>query len=508
MSEYIISVDLGTTALKIALVDKDGKFLSVSNQEYELITPKSSYVEENPEVYWESFKKGLEKIKSNTQVDKKQIKAIGVSAQGETLLFLDKNGKVLRNAIVWLDNRAYKESEILREKFGDENCYKITGQVSFNPCWPSAKILWIRNNESEIFKKTDKFLLIEDYFIYRLTGEFVSEGSLLCSTTYWNIRTKNWWQEMLDYLQIDQKKLPKIMESGEVVNNILPEVAEELGISKETIVCTGALDQAAGAIGVGNISEGIFSENTGAALAICAPVEKPVLDPGRNMPLHYFAIKDMYMIHSFTTGGMALRWFRDSFCQSESSISSLIKDSSYNILAKEAEHVPPGSEGLIMLPHLSGSMAPDVNPKAKGVFYGFTLKHRKPHFIRAIMESIGFIIKRNVDTLERMGINVSEIRSLGGGSKSSLWNHIKADITGKLLITMENEEAACLGAAILAGKAIGMFKTIEDACKKMVKVKDEYKPNKKNYDIYLKAYQSYKKLFNDLSELFELSPNQ
>lgn len=507
MSEYIISVDLGTTALKIALVDSDGKFLSVSNHEYELITPKSSYVEEEPEIYWKSFKKGLEEIKSNIKIDKGQIKAIGISAQGETLLFLDKNGRTLRNAIVWMDNRAHKESEILKEKFGDENCYKITGQVSFDPCWPASKILWVKNNEPDIFNRTDKFLLIEDYFIYRLTGKFVSEGSLLCSTVYWNIMTKNWWREMLDYLQIGKENLPKIMEPGEVVDNILPEVAEELGINKETIVCTGALDQAAGAIGVGNISEGIFSENIGAALAICAPVEEPVLDPDRNMPLHYFAIKDMYMIHSFTTGGMALRWFRDSFCQSESYVSSLIKDSSYNILAKEAEHVPPGSEGLIMLPHLSGSMAPDVNPKAKGVFYGFTLKHRKPHFIRSIMESIGFIIKRNIDTLEKMGINVSEIRSLGGGSKSNLWNHIKADITGKLLITMESEEAACLGAAILAGKAIGMFKTIEDACKKMVKVKDKYKPNKKNYDIYLKTYQSYKKLFNDLSELFELNPD-
>ncbi len=505
MSEYIISVDLGTTALKIALMDRDGKFLSVSNQEYELITPKPSYVEANPEVYWESFKKGLEEIISNTQVSKKQIKAIGISAQGETLLFLDKNGKVLRNAIVWLDNRAQKESEILREKFGDDNCYKITGQVSFDPCWPASKILWVRNNEPEIFNRTDKFLLIEDYFIYRLTGEFVSEGSLLCSTVYWNIITKNWWQEMLDYLQINQKKLPKIMEPGEVVNNILPEVSEELGLDKETIVCTGALDQAAGAVGVGNILEGIVSENIGAALAICAPVMKPIFDPERKMPLHYFAIKDMYMIHSFTTGGMALRWFRDSFCQSESHISNLIKDSSYNLLAKEAEHVPPGSEGLIMLPHLSGSMAPDVNPKAKGVFYGFTLNHRKPHFIRAIMESIGFILKRNINTLGEMGINVSEIRSLGGGSKSRLWNHIKADITGKLLITMESEEAACLGAAILAGKAIGMFKTIEDACKKMIKVKAKYKPNKKNYDIYLRAYEGYKKLFNDLLELFELT---
>jgi len=504
MRELIIGLDLGTTALKIALFNRNGKILAVSTQEYSLLTPKTDHVEVPPETYWQSFKNGLDVLRIDEKFEPSEIKALGFSAQGETLFFLDSNGHPLRNAIVWMDNRAQKEARDLKERFGDEECFRVTGQVSFEPCWPASKILWVKNNEPEIFSKTAKVMLIEDYFIYRLTGEFVSEGSLLTSTTYWDITSKEYWDEMLEYLGINRSQLPEIRESGEVVGGILDDVAKELGLSAKTTVCTGALDQAAGAIGVGNVKEGGFSENIGAALAVCVPVKRPVFDPNRNMPLHYFIQKDMYMVHTFTTGGMTLKWFRDVFSQTEKSLSELLDTDAYELLSQEAATVPPGSEGLIMLPHLTGSMAPDVNSRAKGVFYGFTLKHRKPHFIRAIYESIGYIIRRNIDALEEMGIEVTELRSLGGGSKSKVWNQIKADITGKTLITVDCVESACLGAAILAGKAIGIFPDIEIACNEMISEKERFYPNPDNEEIYKKGYLFYKKLFKDLESMFEV----
>ena len=505
MEELILSVDLGTTALKTALLDKFGQLKALSTQEYTLLTPRPFFVEADVNIYWDSFKKGLAELKARYSHDSESVKALGISAQGETLFFLDKNGNSLRNAIVWMDNRAQEEAAALSAEFTDEECYRVTGQVSFDPCWPTAKILWVRKNENEIFKHTSKFLLIEDYFIYRLTGKFMSEGSLLCSTAFWNITTKKWWKEMLDYLGINESNLPEIREPGEPVGPVLPNVAQELGLCSSTVVCTGALDQAAGAIGVGNISEGIFSENIGAALAICAPVCRPTFDPNRRMPLHYFGIPDMYMMHTFTTGGMALRWFRDNFCRMESEVSGLLKTDSYALLDKEALQVPPGSEGLIMLPHLNGSMAPDVNSKARGVFCGFTLKHGKPYFIRAIMEAVGYIVRRNIDALKEMGIEVDEIRSLGGGSRSELWNQIKSDITGKPLVTMDCKEAACLGAGILAGKGVGMFSGIKEACGQMVRVSRRYVPDNANLSIYDRYYENYKKLFNDLLDVFEKS---
>lgn len=499
---YILSIDVGTTALKTALFDKEGKLLAQSSREYKLLTPTALSVELEVETYWAAFREGVGAVLNLAKVDPEKIRALGISAQGETLILIGKDGRPLRNAIVWLDNRAQEESEILAKEFGDKASYKITGQVKIVPTWPASKIFWIKHNEKGTYSQVNKYLLIEDYFIYRLTGNFVAEGSLLCSTVYWDINTKKWWEGILKFLDVSIEQLPEIKESGEPVGTILPSVAKELGLSPCTVVATGALDQAAGAIGVGNIKPGIISENTGAALAICATVDKPFVDPQGEMPCHYHGIPDTYMAHTFTSGGMVLKWFRDSFCQSEHQIASLTGLDTYDLLSKEAEKAPAGCEGLVMLPHLSGAMAPEANPKAKGVFFGFSLLHSKPYFIRAIMEAIACIVQRNLDTLDRLNIKVNEIRSLGGGSRGRLWNQIKADLTQKPVLTMENEEAACLGAAILAGKAVGMFDSIEEACTKMVSIKERFEPNPANSRVYAKTYENYKKLYEDLCDLF------
>ncbi|MCI8464404.1 MAG: hypothetical protein HFI63_00865 [Lachnospiraceae bacterium] len=503
MSGYILSVDLGTTSIKQALVTETGEILASTTEEYELLTPRASWVECSEDTYWKAFQAGLERLLEKTECPAKKIRGLGISAQGETLFCRGKDGKILRNAIVWMDNRAMAEAEELREHFSDEVCYRRTGQVAFDPCWPAAKILWLKHHEPEVFEETETFLLIEDWLIWRLTGKTVSEGSLLCSTVYWDINTKGYWTEMLDYLGIDEARLPKILEPGTAVGPVICEAAEETGLSEDTLVCTGALDQAAGAIGAGNIEEGMLSENIGAALAVCAPVKKPVFDPNRKMPLHYFGIPDMYMLHTFTTGGMAVRWFRDTFCMEEQDVARLTGISAYDLMNKEVEQVPAGCDGLRILPHLSGSMAPDVNPKAKGVAFGFTLKHTKAHFGRAIMEAVGFIVRRNIEALERIGLDFYQIRSLGGGSKSSVWNQIKSDINQKELVLTGGEEAACLGAAILAGTAVGMFAGVSDAVAHIVKEKKRFHPNGENRTVYDLAYEDYKLLMTDLKPAFE-----
>ncbi len=337
-----------------------------------------------------------------------------------------------------------------------------------------------------------------------MTGKFVAEGSLLCSTVFWNINTKKWWDEMLDYIGITADQLPEIMEPGEPVDSLSPESANDLGLSKDTLVSTGALDQVAGAVGVGNIHPGMFSENTGAALAICAPLEKIIYDPKKKMPIHYFAKPGTYMVHTFTTGGIVLRWFRDKFCEDEIQVGAKAGVDPYELIGKEAAQILPGSEGMVMLPHLQGAMAPEANPKAKGVFYGFTMHHTKGHFARAIMEAIVCIVRRNIDALHDMNINVEQIRALGGGARSRFWKQLEADLTKKTVITTCIEEAeACLGAAILAGKAANLFGSIEDACKKMVRIKEQFTPNKSNFQVYDKLYNKYCQLYKDLCNIFE-----
>jgi xylulokinase len=506
IGDYILSLDAGTTASKISLFDTQGNIASISTHEYTLLTPTALAVELPTEKFWDAFKLGTQDVLKESKIDPKDIKAFSLSAQGETLVLIDKDGKPLRNAISWMDNRAQNEAETLSQHFPNEEVYKVTGQVSIVPTWPAAKLLWIKNNEPDTFNKIYKVLLVEDYLIWRLTNQFACEGSLICSTVYWNITTEKWWDEMLDYLGISYGQLPEIKYSGEAVGNITEAAAKDLGLTPNVMVSMGALDQACGTIGVGNVKPGIFTENTGAALAICATQDKstPTFDEQRRMPVHYHGLPKRYMFHTFTTGGMVLRWYRDKFCVEEMKNAQEKGIDAYDLIAEMVDKIPAGSDGLVMLPHLQGAMAPEDNPKARGVFYGFTLRHEKGHYARAIMEAIAFIVRRNLDIIEDLKIDVNEIRVLGGGARSDVWNQIKADITGKILARTVNEEAACLGAAIFAGKGAGIYSSIEDAASQMVSIKKKYIPNESNVEVYKKVYQKYIKLYEDLCDLFSL----
>ncbi len=501
--DAILAVDLGTTALKCALHDAHGRVLAKATEEYQLITPDPLSVEMDVETYWQAFKAAVAKVLKESAAPLSAIKSLGISAQGETLILVDSAGRPLRRAIVWLDNRAQAEADELGERFGHRAAYEITGQVRLVPTWPAAKILWLRRHEPEVVARTAKFLLIEDYFLHRLTGEYVCEGSLVTSTCYWNFKTRQWWPEMLAALEIRDDQLPRLCESGVPVGQLRPEAAEELGLSPHTIACTGALDQACGAIGVGNIRPGIFSENTGAALAICATVNQPTLDPNDQMPCHYHGVPGLYMEHTFTGGGMVLRWFRDEFAQLERQVAQASGQDAYDFMGAEAAQVSPGCEGLVMLPHLQGAMAPEANPKARGVFYGFTLRHGRNHFTRAIMEAVGFIVRRNIEVIEGLGIPVNEIHALGGGARSRVWKQMEADITQRPVLTTTNEEAATLGAAILAGKAVGLYASIEEAAEQMVQIKDRFEPQPANRTVYDEAYRTYVRLYDELCPLFE-----
>jgi xylulokinase len=500
----ILAFDLGTTALKCALHDLNGNVLAKASEEYQLITPDADSVEMEVETYWQAFKNTVARVLKESGVTPVEIKALGISAQGETLILVDREGKPLRRAIVWLDNRAQEEADDLGFKFGHRHAFEITGQVKLVPTWPASKILWLKRHEPEVFAKAAKFLLIEDYFLYRLTGEYVCEGSLVTSTCYWDFRTRQWWGDMLAELGVSDSQLPGYRESGEPVGKLRPEVAAELGLDPHTVACTGALDQACGAIGVGNIKPGIFSENTGAALAICATVNQPILDPGDQMPCHYHGLPGLYMLHTFTSGGIVMRWFRDEFAGVELQTARATGMDAYDLMGMEAASVKPGCEGLVMLPHLQGAMAPEANPKAGGVFYGFTLRHGRNHFTRAIMESVGFIVRRNIEVIEGLGVPVNEVRALGGGARSRVWKQMEADIIGRPVLTTTNEEAATLGAAILAGKAVGLYSDVEEAAGRMIQIKERFEPNPDHCAVYDDTYRTYVKLYEMLCPLFEL----
>ncbi|MGX8709523.1 MAG: xylulokinase [bacterium] len=503
MGKLLVGIDLGTTALKIAVFNTAGRMQGSATLEYKIFTPQSYYVESDPAIYMDAIEKGFAKLAAQ-DIDLMDIEAIGFSCQSETMFFVDEDCKPLRNSISWMDNRAVEQAERLTKKYGNELCYKHTGQISWGANWPLTKALWVKENEPEVFSKTKKILLIEDFIIYQFTGRYVADCAMLTSTLYWDITTKKYWKPMLAELGMTEDNFPEILEPGEVAGVILPEMAKRLNLNPNVKICTGAMDNAIGALGVGACRPGIFSESIGSTLAVCVPTDKIVYDPNNQMPVHYYPIKDTYMMHTFTSGGICLRWFRDNFCQFEMTCAEMTGESDYTLLDKEAIQAPPGSESLSFLPHLNGSLAPDVNPHATGVFMGITLVHKKSHFIRAIMESLGYLVRRNVDALASMGLEVDEIRAFGGGSKSPEWNQINADILQKTVCVTNSKEAACLGAAILAGYATGIFDSIENACDNMIEVVARYKPNPENKAVYDHGYEVYKKMQTDCAELFEV----
>ena len=502
---YLLGIDAGTTAMKAVLFDQEGHSLGQASQEYQLHTPAPDRVELEPERYWAACCNCTQSLLAKTNVDPQAIAALAISSQGETLVIVDEAGEPLYAAIVWLDNRSQAEANEISAHFGVETAFQVTGQPEITPTWPATKILWLRRHQPHISKRVHKFLLLEDYLLFRLTGRSVADPCLLSSSLLFDIRRKTWWAEMLDFLGITPEQLPQVQESGRVVGRLTAEASHETGLWAGTVAATGGMDQALAALGAGNTRPGLITENTGGALAIVATLDEPIIDPQGGIPCHYHALPDTYYLLPWgQTAGMALRWFRDVFGAEEQREAARTGADAYDLLTAGAAEVPPGAEGLMALPHLMGAACPEFNPAARGVWFGVGLHHTKAHFVRAIMESVAYMLRRNVETLEALGIAVKEIRALGGGARSPLWNQIKADVLGVPVVTLTTEEQACLGAALLAGTAVGLYPSPEDAAGKLVTLTDRYEPNSTVKPIYDHGYELYVRLYNSLEQLFIL----
>ncbi|MBR2634063.1 MAG: hypothetical protein IKD31_00610 [Clostridia bacterium] len=465
----LLGIDVGTTSLKAVCFRDNGERLHEVNLDYTLST-EGDRVEFDPAEYVRIAKKAIEEIRSVCTVD-----AISIDTQGETMILTDENGNPTMPAIVWLDNRATKEAEEIAEKFGLETLYRTTGQAECTGGWPCCKVLWVQRNLPEAWKKTKKIFLLEDWLLWALSGEFVTEPTIQSSSLYLDITKEDWWDEMLEYIGIDRSYLPAIHPAG-----------TKIGLFDGIPVVTGALDQIAGAVGVGVVDGSVVSEMTGTIMAICAVTESiPPFDPDSKIPCHLHALKGKYVSLLWSsTAGMALKWFRNGFA----------KDLSFRELDELAAKVPAGCEGLTMLPHLCGSTMPVYNPDARGTFWGMTLAHGVGHFARSILEAVAFTLK---DDLECIGAKCDEIRITGGGASSPLWAQIKADVTGLKLCTLKEKESACLGTAILAGVGVGIYASVEEACQRLVKTEKVYAPQGTDYCAAYRQYKKLDRLLND-----------
>ncbi len=494
--EYFLTIDAGTTSVKTALFDQKGSPLAVVLREYSLETPSENIVELDPEIYWKCAKEGIAQTLSESSIPPNRIRSIGISSQGETLILLDKSGKPLMNAIVWLDNRSFREAEELKHKFGVGN----TGIDDMIATWPVTKALWIKRNKLELFQKINKMMMVEDYLIYRLTGQCIGEYSLYSSTAMLDIHNKNYWDEILDYIGIKREQLVELRESAEIVGNLSKLAAEELGLPQNIQVTTGAMDQTSGMIGAGNIHEGIITETTGSALAICKTLEEIPESKGQSVAVQCHSVPDKYLVIGWcAAGGLSLKWLRDTFFDVEMNEGSRIGRDSYEIMTEAAEKIGPGSQGLVFYPFLSGPGTLPVDPNARGCFYGIELHHKKPHFVRAVLESVAFVLRENIERMETMGgVTNKKVRTMGGGAKSRLWNQIKTDVTGLPVSTMRCSETALLGIAILSSVATGVYANVEQACEQMIEEIETFQPNQEAHSKYNEIYNRYR----DIEERF------
>ena len=502
---YILVFDIGTTAVKACVFNRQLKLLGCTIEEYHLLTPETGMVELDPEIYWNAVKTQTALVCKKTGIMPGEIEAITATTQGETIIPVDESGKALRNAIVWLDERASEQARRISERFRPSVFYSRTGISECNGYCPIAKLLWIKEREPEVYEKTCKFLLLEDYILARFTGAFVTEKALLCTTGYFDIISDEYWKEMLDFTGIETNKLPCPSECGVILDSpVTPEICSELKLSNEVKFITSAMDQMTSAVGAGNISPGIITETTGTGMCIASASENPDFSNTQRITIYRHIYPNRYLIIPVSmTAGLVLKWFKDEFCADLNAQAEAKGVSVYSLIDEIASKAPALSKGLIMIPYLNGVLQPDNNPSARGVFFGIELHTGRPEFLRSILEGIGFLLKENIELIEQVqGRKVSEIRSLGGGAKSGIWRQIKADINNIPILGMEENECTALGAGILAATALGYYKDAAEAAEISNKVTERSEPNAALVEKYKESYRKYRAVYEQLKGLF------
>ena len=495
----ILTFDIGTTAIKTCLFSKELSLLAARADEYDL-QGEGDVVELDSNIYFDTMRHALLQISKEHELE--SVCAIALTTQGETLIPVDAQGNSLHRAVVWLDGRAKKQADTIRDIVSVEQVYHLTGVTDINGFVPLAKLLWFKEERPQLYERAHKFLLLEDYLLFRLTGRFVTEKSLLTSTGYYDIRHDCYWEGVLRKLDLDERKLPEILDCGQFVGNLQQEVAAALGLKTSVKVYAGAMDQIAAAIGGGGLQEGVATATVGTALVITATADS--LDACMNTKqIVYRGIhEDQYvMLPTCPTAGAVFKWFKDQFCQAEIQRCKENGADVYDLLCEAAEDVPPGACGVLLLPYFAGSMQPECIPEAKGVFFGLGIQTDRKTLVRAVLESVGYMLRENLEMLCEQGIHIDRLHFFGGGAKNQIWNQIIADIAGVELVIFEQTECGSLGAAILAASSMNWFPSVKEAQRGNA-VRRVVKPNPEVKAVYDSAYNRYRDLFRAVAPIF------
>lgn len=492
---YVIGIDIGTSGTKTVLFDEVGTIISSATVEYPMYQPQNGYAEQAPMDWYNASISTVRTVIDDSGVKNTDIVGIGLSGQMHGLVMLDGNGEVIRNSIIWCDQRTAKEVDEMNEKVGREKLIEITANPALTG-WTAAKILWVKNNEPENYAKCCHILLPKDYIRYKLTGEFATEVSDASGMQLLDVPNRCWSREVCDALGIDMKMLAKVYESCEITGYITPKAAELTGLAVGTPVVGGAGDNAAAAVGTGVVSDGKAFTTIGTSGVVFAHTSKVSVDPKGRVHTCCAAVPGCWHIMGVVqSAGLSLKWFRDNFCQSEKDTAKLMGVDEYYLMDKEAETVPIGANRLLYLPYLMGERTPHLDPNARGVFFGLSAIHTKKDMLRAVMEGVTYALRDSVEICREMDINVSDMMACGGGGTSPLWRQMLADQYGCPVKTAASKEGPALGVAILALVGAGVYGSVPEACEKIVKTDKIQEPIAENVEIYEKYFRLYDEVY-------------
>ncbi len=497
-----LSIDLGTTGLKVALLTEAGKIVGSESCEYPILSPRPGYAEQDPESWWTGLVAACRSLKSRYPTEFGQIAGIGICGQMHTQVYLDKDDQVLGPAITWMDQRS---SDIVDTINGDADSKELVFEETRNfatTTYTAPQVKWVKDNQPDVWRRTRRILIAKDFIKFRLTGQMVTDYSEASGTLLFDVEKRRWSEAMFSYFGFSGSLFPRVGPSDEIIGQVTPEASELCGIRAGTPVANGSADGAACGLGAGVIDSGQVALAIGTAGGIGVCSDKPLVDPQNRTTCWCYCVRDRWStVGMIQTAGASLHWFKNAFDKDNTSLSSGDIFEQYNQMVQE---IPDGCGGLIFLPYLNGERTPYWDSSARGLFYGINLSSEKAHFIKAVMEGVSFALRHNLETIESLGIEVNQIRAVGGGLKSPVWLGILGRVLRKPIVTMSVPDSANLGNVILCGKALGIYPTLEDAVSRMVTVERQV-----NYttdsEVYGRQYPIFLELYQQLKETFRRS---
>jgi xylulokinase len=490
---HFLGIDISTTGSKAIVIDERGAIRAAASSPHTLQSPQPLWSEQDPGQWWEAASASVRAALEQAGLAGDNIAAVGLTGQMHGLVLLDEAGEVLRPAILWNDQRTQAQCDEIHARIGKEKFIQITGNVALTG-FTAPKILWVQENEPEVYARIAHVLLPKDFVRYKLTGDMAMDKADGAGTVLMDLKARHWSSEILQALDISANWMPELYEGPEITGTVTSEAADRTGLPAGIPVVAGGGDQAAQAVGVGAIHEGIVALTLGTSGVVFATTSSPFIEPEGRLHAFCHSVPDRWhLMGVMLSAAGSLRWYRDTFAPGMD----------YDRLLEPAAEIAPGAEGLLFLPYLTGERTPYPDPLARGAFVGLTVRHTMPHLTRAVLEGVAFGLRDSFELMKNTGLaSIDQVRISGGGAKSLLWQQILADVFDSELVTVNTTEGAAYGAALLAGVGDGCWPSVDAACEATIRITGKVEPNSEAARRYEDVYSIYRGLYPALRASF------